>query len=141
MATPLTTAYTPWIDDAACDLDAFRAQVARRTDLADYPHAVAVRDNVLVYPTAEPADRRALQAELIRALTDGPGVVVFEKAFPTAPVPRSSPSFPNSARRAPRQATTSESPVPTTASGTPRRNSRCTPPACSPSTTPTTRSP
>jgi ectoine hydroxylase-related dioxygenase (phytanoyl-CoA dioxygenase family) len=93
MATPLTTAYTPWIDDAACDLDEFRAQVARRTDLADYPHAVAVRDNVLVYPAAEPADRRALQAELIRALTDGPGVVVFEKAFPADVLDRASAAF------------------------------------------------
>ncbi|WNG91268.1 phytanoyl-CoA dioxygenase family protein [Mycobacterium sp. ITM-2016-00318] len=93
MATPLTTAYPPWIDDAACDLDAFSAQVARTTDLAAYPHAVAIRDNVLVYPAAEPADRRALQAELIRALTDGPGVVVFEKAFPADVVDRASAAF------------------------------------------------
>ena len=49
MATPLTTAYKPWIDESDCRLDDFRAEVARHTDLADYPHAVDVRENVLVY--------------------------------------------------------------------------------------------
>ena len=37
-----------------CRLDDFRAEVTRDTDLADYPHAVDVRENVLVYP-ATPA--------------------------------------------------------------------------------------
>ena len=42
-----------------------------------------VRSNVLVYSAAAVAgaDRRALQSELIRALADGPGVVVFEGLF------------------------------------------------------------
>jgi ectoine hydroxylase-related dioxygenase (phytanoyl-CoA dioxygenase family) len=84
---PLTrapgTAPGAWIEDADCNLDDFRAQVLRSTDLADYPHAHDVRDGVLIYPAGSfpGADRRALQAELIRALTDGPGVVVFENAF------------------------------------------------------------
>ena len=93
MATPLTTAFTPWIDDSACDLAEFRAQVARETDPADYPHAVDVRDNVLVYPSDDVDDRRGLQAELIRALTDGPGVVVFEDAFPADVIDRASTAF------------------------------------------------
>ncbi|WP_123025244.1 phytanoyl-CoA dioxygenase family protein [Mycolicibacterium stellerae] len=93
MATPLTTAYRPWIDESDCGLDEFRAAVAQDTDLADYPHAIDVRDNVLVYPATAPSDRRALQAELIRALTDGPGVVVFEDAFSTAVVDRASSAF------------------------------------------------
>jgi ectoine hydroxylase-related dioxygenase (phytanoyl-CoA dioxygenase family) len=93
MATPLTTAYKAWIDDSDCDLDTFRDQVARDTDLADYPHAVDVRDKVLVYPSTAPADRRALQAELIRALADGPGVVVFEGAFADDVVDRASEAF------------------------------------------------
>ena len=61
-------------------LDDFRAQVLRNTDPADYPLAGDVRSNVLVYSSAVvgAADRRALQSELIRALADGPGVVVFE---------------------------------------------------------------
>jgi ectoine hydroxylase-related dioxygenase (phytanoyl-CoA dioxygenase family) len=93
MATPLTTAYRPWIDESDCNLDQFTAEVARDTDLADYPHAVDVRDNVLVYSSAVPTDRRALQAELIRALTDGPGVVVFEDAFSAGVIDRASDAF------------------------------------------------
>jgi ectoine hydroxylase-related dioxygenase (phytanoyl-CoA dioxygenase family) len=67
--------------------------VARDTDLADYPHAVDVRKNALVYSSAAPSDRRALQAELIRALTDGPGVVLFEDAFTGDVVDRASEAF------------------------------------------------
>ena len=93
MATPLTTAYKAWIDESACRLDDFRAEVARSTDLADYPHAVDVRENVLVYPSTRRADRQALQAELIHALTDGPGVVVFEDAFAADIVDRASDAF------------------------------------------------
>ena len=93
MATPLTTAYRSWIDESDCGLDEFRAEVAQDTDLADYPHAVDMRENVLVYPSTAPSDRRALQAELIRALTDGPGVVVFEDAFTPAVIDRASSAF------------------------------------------------
>ena len=39
------------------------------------------------------ADRRALQTELIRALADGPGVVVFEGAFDHDVVDRASEAF------------------------------------------------
>jgi ectoine hydroxylase-related dioxygenase (phytanoyl-CoA dioxygenase family) len=93
MATPLTTAYKAWIDESDCELDEFRSEVAQVTDLADYPHAVDVRKNVLVYSSAAPSDRHALQAELIRALTDGPGVVVFEDAFTGDVVDRASEAF------------------------------------------------
>ena len=93
MATPLTTAYKAWIDESACRLDDFRAEVARTTDLADYPHAVDVRENVLVYPSTPPSDRQALQAELIHALADGPGVVVFADAFAADTVGRASDAF------------------------------------------------
>jgi ectoine hydroxylase-related dioxygenase (phytanoyl-CoA dioxygenase family) len=93
MATPLTTAYKAWIDESSCRLDDFRDEVTRRTDLADYPHAVDVRENVLVYPSTAPSDREALQAELIHALTDGPGVVVFEDAFEADIVERASDAF------------------------------------------------
>lgn len=84
-----------WIEDADCSLEEFRAQVLRSTDLADYPHAHDVRGGVLVYSSGsfEAADRRALQAELIRALSDGPGVVVFENAFDDNVVDRASAAF------------------------------------------------
>ena len=61
----------------------------------DYPLAADVRSNVLVYSAATlaGADRRALQSELIRALADGPGVVVFEGAFSPDVVDRASEAF------------------------------------------------
>lgn len=96
MATPLHTASAPWLGDSDFDLQDFRAQVERDTDLADYPHADDVRGNVLVYSTpamARANDRRALQAELIRALADGPGVVVFTEAFDAGITDRASEAF------------------------------------------------
>jgi ectoine hydroxylase-related dioxygenase (phytanoyl-CoA dioxygenase family) len=83
MTASVRTTRKPWIDDADLRLDDFRGQVLRDTDPADYPLAADVRSNVPVYSAAAvaTADRRALQSELIRALADGPGVVVFEAAF------------------------------------------------------------
>lgn len=73
-----------WLTEADCDLEEFRAVVERSTDPADYPYADEVVEGVLVYDgtrvIAEP-DRRAVQVELVRALTDGPGLVVFRGAF------------------------------------------------------------
>lgn len=93
MHTPVRTG--AWIEDADCSLDDFRAQVLRTTDLGDYPHAYDVRGNVLVYRAGSfaDADRRVLQSELVRALTDGPGVVIFENAFDTGVIDRASAAF------------------------------------------------
>ncbi len=96
MATPLHTASAPWLGESDFDLRDFRTQVERDTDLADYPHAVEVRSNVLVYSAPAMArvhDRRALQAELIRALADGPGVVVFTEAYDADITDRASEAF------------------------------------------------
>jgi ectoine hydroxylase-related dioxygenase (phytanoyl-CoA dioxygenase family) len=95
MATPVHSRAAAWIGDSDCDLGEFRSQVERTTDLADYPHADEVRDNVLVYSAASTAgpDRRAVQTELIRALADGPGVVVFTGAFATDLVERSNADY------------------------------------------------
>lgn len=92
---PAALTASGWIAESDCDLDEFRGQVLRDTDLADYPHAVDVRRNVLVYSAAgiASADRRALQSEIIRALTDGPGVVVFEGGFDDAVTDRASAAF------------------------------------------------
>jgi ectoine hydroxylase-related dioxygenase (phytanoyl-CoA dioxygenase family) len=67
--------------DADCSVDDFRAVVLRDTDPADYPLATEIRSKVPVYDAGSAADRRELQSELIRALSDGPGVVVFMAAF------------------------------------------------------------
>ncbi|RZB14282.1 phytanoyl-CoA dioxygenase [Streptomyces sp. F001] len=75
--------FTSWLSERDCDLDAFRALVERKTDVADYPCAASVERNVLVYESDRlPGSRRDLQAELVRALAEGPGIVVFRGAFP-----------------------------------------------------------
>src|ERR1700694_2353661 len=95
MVTPLTTAYKSWIEESDCDLADLRALVGRDTHLGDYPHARAARGSVLIYSAAATldADRHALQTELIRALTDGPGVVVFEGPFAPDIVEEASDAF------------------------------------------------
>lgn len=64
-----------------------------KTDLSDYPHAGAVEQNVLIYDSSRlraelsgAAGRRAVEAELVQALSDGPGIVVFAGAFPVRTV-------------------------------------------------------
>ncbi|MFJ2237223.1 phytanoyl-CoA dioxygenase family protein [Streptomyces sp. NPDC087859] len=73
-----------WLSEQDCDLDSFRALVERNVDPADYPHAAGVERNVLLYDAERllgAGRRRDVQAELVRALCDGPGVVVFKGAF------------------------------------------------------------
>jgi ectoine hydroxylase-related dioxygenase (phytanoyl-CoA dioxygenase family) len=95
MTAVVHATHKPWIDEADLRLDDFRAQVLRGVDPADYPFAGDVRSNVLVYSAATiaAADRRAVQSELIRALADGPGVVVFEGAFSADVVDAASEAF------------------------------------------------
>lgn len=95
MAAPIGTAHRAWIESTDCDLDDFRAVVSTETDAVDYPLASGFRHGVPVYSaeTTIGADRRELQTELIRALADGPGVVVFEGAFDPSVVDRASAAF------------------------------------------------
>ncbi|MCU1667431.1 MAG: Phytanoyl-CoA dioxygenase [Blastococcus sp.] len=94
------TRTTGWFTADDCRLEDFRAVVETSTDLADYPYADDARQNVLVYGsrlrnhTATAEDRRDVQAELARALADGPGIVVFAGAFPdTEVVDRATAAF------------------------------------------------
>src|SRR3954471_7553606 len=89
MTTLATARRTPgWFTADDCSLEDFRAVVETTTALAEYPYADEVRENVLVYGSrlrdsvATPEGRRDVQAELARALADGPGIVVFAGAFP-----------------------------------------------------------
>ncbi|MFF4308874.1 phytanoyl-CoA dioxygenase family protein [Streptomyces sp. NPDC001507] len=82
-----------WLTEADCDLDAFRSLVDQRTDPADTPSAERVEQNVPLYDsdrlralTATPEGRREVQGELVRALFDGPGIVVLKGAFADADV-------------------------------------------------------
>lgn len=75
--------------ESDCRLDDLVALLRQTTDLASYPHADRVADNVLVYDSAAlrqavrtSGGREAVEAELVRALTEGPGIVVLEGAFP-----------------------------------------------------------
>jgi ectoine hydroxylase-related dioxygenase (phytanoyl-CoA dioxygenase family) len=93
MTASIATRRTPgWFTAEDCRLEDFRAVVETTTDLADYPHADEVREKVLVYGSrlreavATLEGRRDVQAELARALADGPGIVVFAGAFPDTDV-------------------------------------------------------
>jgi ectoine hydroxylase-related dioxygenase (phytanoyl-CoA dioxygenase family) len=65
------------------------------TDLADYPHADEVVQGVLVYEGGRlaGADRREIQAELARALAEGPGVLVVRHAVHRSVVDRATAAF------------------------------------------------
>jgi ectoine hydroxylase-related dioxygenase (phytanoyl-CoA dioxygenase family) len=76
------------VRESDCRLDDFVAVLAQATDLAAYPHAHRVVDNVLFYDSsalraavATPDAREEVEAEIVRALTEGPGIVVLEGAF------------------------------------------------------------
>jgi ectoine hydroxylase-related dioxygenase (phytanoyl-CoA dioxygenase family) len=97
-----TTTRTPGrFTEADCSLPDFAALVDQHTDPADYPYAVGVEENVLVYDAealrraiAGADGRLAVEAELVRALTTGPGVVAFHGAFgDPAVVDRATASF------------------------------------------------
>ena len=91
--SPATTRSRGWWCADDCRLDDFVAVVEQQTDLDDYPFADAVTENVLVYDCERlrahldgAGERREVQAELARALTDGPGLVVFQGAYPDVAV-------------------------------------------------------
>jgi len=88
------TAITPtgrrtWsLSESDCRLEDLMVLVERSTELVDYPNASSVIDNVPIYDSQRVRDEMAtaegrdgLQAELVHALTDGPGLVVFQEAF------------------------------------------------------------
>ena len=69
-------------------LEEFRAVVERTTDPADYPLAETIERNVPVYGRRLPGPE-----EVIRALADGPGIVVLRQAFDPATVDRATGVF------------------------------------------------
>lgn len=84
-----TTARNPVrVSPEDCDLDEFVALLRAETDLSDYPHATGTERGVLIYDRTV-QDRAAtdlrfredLSDELVRALLDGPGIVVLPGAF------------------------------------------------------------
>ena len=95
-----------WFAPGDCRLEDFRPLVEQATRPEDYPHADGVQDNVPSYgermrgyldAAAEGPDgaaaRRDVQAELARALGQGPGIVVFKQAFGADVVDRATEVF------------------------------------------------
>jgi len=77
-----------FLTEADCHVADLAAVVAETTDVRDYPGAESVSQNILVYDSERLRGRIATSkgckealAELARALMDGPGVVVFKRAF------------------------------------------------------------
>ena len=76
-----------YLKAADCTAADLAALTARRTDLADWPHACDVQKNVLIYDCGalragllDADQRRALMAEWSQAMLNGPGVVVLKGA-------------------------------------------------------------
>ncbi|MER7394171.1 phytanoyl-CoA dioxygenase family protein [Streptomyces sp. NPDC000151] len=90
-----------WLSADDCSLDAFRSLVGQRTDPRDHPSAERVEQNVPLYDSVRlralagtPEGRRTVQEELVRALLEGPGIVVLQRAFADlAVVDRASDAF------------------------------------------------
>lgn len=90
-----------WLAAADCRIEDFAALVERTTDKADYPLAVEIAENIPVYDGAEvrkaaavPATRKALAAEWVAAMSEGPGIVAIGGAFEdTAAVDAASQRF------------------------------------------------
>jgi len=83
-----STRHPALLKESDCRIEDFVHVLEQTTDLAAYPHAARVADNVLVYDAgsvgaaaATEAGTEAVSAELVRALTEGPGVAVLENAF------------------------------------------------------------
>lgn len=82
------TAAPAWLTPGDCRLEDLLEVLREQTRLEDYPHAARVEQQVLVYDAAalrprivDPTTRRDVQAELARALSSGPGIVVVTGAF------------------------------------------------------------
>jgi ectoine hydroxylase-related dioxygenase (phytanoyl-CoA dioxygenase family) len=88
-----------YLSEEDCRLADLVDVVSAQTDLEEYPAASAVEQNVLVYDSARlraagPGAAPQIAAELVRALHDGPGIVVFTGAFPdTGVVDRATEQF------------------------------------------------
>ena len=78
----------PYFSQSDISLDDFARLCSQSTNLSDYPLAIAVEQNVLIYDgdalrsnLDDGNKEAALKAELCRALKDGPGVFVIKGAY------------------------------------------------------------
>jgi hypothetical protein len=79
-----------YLYESDCRLADFIEIVEQPTQLSDYPFAESINHNVVIYDgdriraecSDDPHTRRAIQTELNKAFLEGPGIVVFKRAFP-----------------------------------------------------------
>lgn len=100
MTITSTSPHCGWIRPEDARLPDLLEVLTEQTDLVDYPHATRVEQEVLVYdwatlrhPAADDNTRRDVQAELVRALADGSGIVVFTGAFDAETLERATAAF------------------------------------------------
>ncbi|HET7800575.1 MAG TPA: phytanoyl-CoA dioxygenase, partial [Humibacillus xanthopallidus] len=100
MTVTSTSSQTRWIRPEDAHLSDLLEVLRERTDLADYPYATRVEQEVLIYDwatlrhtAADEVTRRDVQAELSRALADGPGIVALTGAFDAEPLERTTAAF------------------------------------------------
>src|SRR3954452_21600960 len=101
MSVASTSAHPARLRTSDCVIDDLAALVGQTTDPADFPLAAEVVERVLVYDAgrlrseaSRPDGADDVAAEMVRALTDGPGVVVIRGAFPEpAVVDRATSAF------------------------------------------------
>lgn len=96
-----TTHPAPWYTAADCRLEDLLEVLKATTDLVDYPHAERIEQDVLIYSSAHlrdvidssPTAADDVRAELARALSEGPGIVVLAGAFEAGPLDRATEAF------------------------------------------------
>lgn len=96
-----TTHPAPWYTAADCRLEDLLEVLRATTDLVDYPHAERIEQEVLIYSSAHlrdvidssPTAADDVRAELARALSEGPGIVVLAGAFEAGPLDRATEAF------------------------------------------------
>ena len=75
-----------WFNTDAGSIAEFTASLPGKTDLAEWPIAVDVQQNVLIYDgdairAMDASAQRAQMSEWARAFLNGPGIVVIKRAF------------------------------------------------------------
>ena len=96
-----THAARTWLRREDCSIEEFVASVeSDKTLPEDYPHAAGVERGVVLYDgpalvaaAADPSARREIQAEIVAALMDGPGITVYRNAFAPEVIDRATAVF------------------------------------------------
>jgi len=97
---PSPHGWQTWLHRDDCSVEEFAASVeASATERDDYPFAESVERQVLIYgpkltrAISDPTTRRDVRAEIVNALMDGPGIIVFRGAFESEVIDRATEAF------------------------------------------------